>query len=129
MESELTANASKLRKRESWRVCVIATEKNWPRISWRSGAATKKNLTAETQRTRRFRPWKRTLPASSVPGVSNTSTQDARAPRSPAEENPWQLAKDFRVSSTDEHRSVFIGGCKRRIFRAPFLSLTARATK
>ena len=50
--------------------------------------------------------------ASSLPWVSNTL--HAGCVRSQAaEENPWQLAKDFRVSSTDKHslrRSVFIGG-------------------
>src|SRR6266516_864452 len=64
-----------------------------------SPAATKKNLTAETQRTRRFRPWERTLPA--CPGCPTPCTQDACAPRSHAEENPWQLATDFRLSSTE----------------------------
>src|SRR6266508_1337710 len=56
-------------------------------------------------------PWERTLPA--CPGWPTPCTQDACAPRSPAEENPWQLAKDFRVSGTensDPCSSVFIGG-------------------
>src|SRR5439155_5956858 len=62
-------------------------------------------------------------------GYPTPSTQDACAPRSPAEENPWQLAKDFRVSSTDEHRSVFMGvhlWLQAKDLRALFLSLTAR---
>src|SRR5216117_4533458 len=46
--------------------------------------------------------------ASSVPGCPTPCTQDAGCVRSqePAEENPWQLAKDFRLSSTDPCLSV-----------------------
>src|SRR6266545_7401243 len=51
------------------------------RINTEQLAATKKNLTAETQRTRRFRPWERTLPA--CPACPTPCTQDACAPRSP----------------------------------------------
>src|SRR6266508_2719407 len=48
-----------------------------------SSAATKKNLTAETQRTRRFRPWERTLP--SVPGMSNILHAGCVRSQGPAE--------------------------------------------
>ena len=39
--------------------------------------------------------------ASSVPGVSDTLHAGCVRSQEPAEENPWQLAKDFRLSSTD----------------------------
>ena len=35
--------------------------------------------------------------------VSNTLHAGCVRSQEPAEENPWQLAKDFRVSCTDKH--------------------------
>src|SRR6266545_8317118 len=48
--------------------------------------------------------------ASSVPWVSNSLHAGCVRSQEPAEENPWQLAKDFRLSNTDLCLSVFICG-------------------
>src|SRR6266511_1245240 len=60
-----------------------------------------KNLTAETRRTRRFRPWERTLPA--CPECLTPSTQDACAPRvtqrKTGREKPFQPGKKFKLHS------------------------------
>src|SRR5439155_13913668 len=76
-----------------------------PQMNTEQSAATKKNLTAETQRTRRSRPWERTLPA--CPGCPTPCTQDAGCVRSqePAEENPLQAGREF---STDGKRFVIL---------------------
>src|SRR5881396_2422914 len=63
-----------------------------------------KNLTAETQRTRRSSLGAH---ASSVPWVSDTLHAGCVRSQEPADENPWRLAKDFRkLSSTDLCSSV-----------------------
>jgi len=64
-----------------------------------SPAATKKKLTAETPR-----PPRSSLGAhaSSVPWVSNTLHAGCVRSQEPAEENPWQLAKDFRLRRTTQ---------------------------
>src|SRR6266545_2306150 len=46
--------------------------------------------------------------ASSAPWVSNTQHAGCVRSQENAEENPWQLAKDFRFRSTDERGSVHI---------------------
>src|SRR2546426_564084 len=63
--------------------------------------------------------------ASSVPWVSDTLHAGCVRSQEHAEENPGQLAKDFRLSSTDPCSSVFIcgfvqsfgRGCVARLFR------------
>src|SRR5439155_17197376 len=52
------------------------------------------------------RPWERTLPA--CPGCPTPLHAGCVRSQETAEENPWQLAKDLRLSSTDKHGSVFI---------------------
>src|SRR5438128_10469937 len=81
-------------------------------------AATKKNLTAETQRTRRFRPWERALPA--CPGCPTLCTQDACAPRRPRRKILGSLQRIFCVVLRISQKRSLRFGCHRfEIKQAP----------
>src|SRR6266508_3909727 len=58
-----------------------------------------KSLTAETQRTRRFRPWERTLRASSVAGCLTPCTQDAGCVRSRDGISAFSAVRFFLVAA------------------------------
>src|SRR5436309_11850882 len=75
-------------------------QKTEPQMNTEQSAATKKNLTAETQRTRRSRPWERTLPA--CPGCPTPCTQDACAPRSPRRNILGSLQRTFGLGLAQE---------------------------
>ncbi len=74
-----------------------------------------KGLTAETLRTRRFRPWERTLPA--CPRCLTPCTQDVCAPRSTHMKILGSLQKIFGlvVQISTAHNSVI---CVRSVARA-----------
>ena len=68
-----------------------------------------KRISPQRRGERRGCPWERTLPASSVLSVSNPPHAGCVRSLENAQKL-FQKAKDFRVSSTDEHGSVFISG-------------------
>src|SRR6266581_2062485 len=68
-----------------------------------------KRISPQRRGERRGCPWERTLPASSVLSVSNPPHAGCVRSLENAQK-VFQKAKDFRVSSTDEHGSVFICG-------------------